>query len=276
VNNLGEDFNVRRLEYYLAELTLIHDGGQETDIPNLHLLIDAQTTTVEALGSFAIVNLEGIRFGIGVDTAFNHLDPSTYSAGHPLAPQNPSMHWGWQAGYRFVCMEGMGGAALDQNFEIHALDDRNYFQTTINTTGFLNGNDLTIALVGDYIRAMDSIEVSGGIFSHGGNNESVELLSNFRDHVFSPATSLVGRSEPVEALTPQLWPNPVAFGESLYWRLNHPKQAVVKILDLTGRVLWEGNAGQGVVDLQGFAQGSYFLKVVDAKGNVGFSKFSIQ
>ena len=50
----------------------------------------------------------------------------------------------------------------------------------------------------------------------------------------------------------------------------------MNILDLTGRVLWDGNAGQGVVNLQGLAQGSYFLKVVDAKGHVGFSKFSIQ
>ena len=33
-NNLGHDFQVDRMEYYISEITLIHDGGQQTMVPN--------------------------------------------------------------------------------------------------------------------------------------------------------------------------------------------------------------------------------------------------
>ena len=65
--NLSEDFQVTRLEYYLSEITLIHDGGQETTIPDLWLLVDAGETVNAFLGSHDITTLESVRFGVGVD-----------------------------------------------------------------------------------------------------------------------------------------------------------------------------------------------------------------
>lgn len=276
VNSMGDDFDVRRLEYYLSQMTLIHDGGQETEVPGYYLLVDGGVPTNELLGNFAITDLEGIRFGVGVDSAVNHLDPSSYSAGNPLAPQNPSMHWGWSAGYRFVAMEGQGGTSLSQNFEVHALEDRNYFETTINTTGFVSGNGLTVALVGDYIRALDSVSVAAGFITHGGNGEAVSVLANFRDHVFTPATVFASQSEPVEVLQPQIWPNPVAAGSSVSWRFAAEGPADVAIMDLNGRTLWEGNADLGSAPLAGFSPGIYLLKVSDQQGRMGVSQLVIQ
>ena len=37
----GVDLRVDRLQYYLSEFTIVHDGGQETHIDEMWLLVDA-------------------------------------------------------------------------------------------------------------------------------------------------------------------------------------------------------------------------------------------
>ena len=138
-NNLGNQFDVKRLQYYISSIELVHDGGTVTPVVDKYMLVNANDSTYESLGSFNITNLEAIRFGIGVDASKNNLNPATYPANHPLAPKSPSMHWGWAAGYRFVAFEGKAGSSLSQIVELHALDNSNYFIQTVPTNGmFLN------------------------------------------------------------------------------------------------------------------------------------------
>ena len=91
-NDLGNDFRTERLQFYISQIELVHDGGQITSVPNTWFLVDANVPFDESLGSFSIGILEAIRFGIGVEQAANHLDPASYAMTHPLAPKNPSMH----------------------------------------------------------------------------------------------------------------------------------------------------------------------------------------
>ena len=121
-NNLGNNFNVTRLEYYLSKISIKHDGGTVTNIPNHYILANGSTNVADALGSYPITSVEAITFYIGVDSPANNADPSLHPAGHPLEPKTPSMHWGWSTGYRFVAMEGMAGSSLGQAYEVHALD----------------------------------------------------------------------------------------------------------------------------------------------------------
>ena len=130
-NNMGNDFNVTRLQYYMAEISIVHDGGTETTITDLYALVDASSATTLDLGSHNINSIEGVNFHIGVDQGKNHADPASYNMGHPLAPKNPSMHWGWTSGYRFIAFEGKGGVNLNQTFELHGLGDVNYFKVTV-------------------------------------------------------------------------------------------------------------------------------------------------
>ncbi|MBK7335009.1 MAG: hypothetical protein IPJ00_02100 [Saprospirales bacterium] len=82
-------FQVTRMQYYISEIKLIHDGGQVTPVTDLYLLVSAEKDDQFDLGSFALENIEGIEFSIGVDEAHNHLDPALYSTHHPLALHNP-------------------------------------------------------------------------------------------------------------------------------------------------------------------------------------------
>jgi hypothetical protein len=238
VNNNSVPFKVTRLQYYIGQITLIHDGAQETTIPNTWFLINASNAFQVSLGSHSITTLEGVRFGVGVEQSANHLDPSSYAASHPLAPKSPSMHWGWSAGYRFVAMEGKSGANFSQTYEIHALDDSYYYLTTVNTAGFAGSNGITIALDADYAMALKNIDVSTGPITHGGFGESIALLQNFRDDVFTPSTT-VGLEAGLSQEEFVLAPNPVSASGMVRIEGEFGNEAVVSVTDLSGRVIRE-------------------------------------
>ena len=185
-NNMGNTFNVKRLQYYIAEIKIVHDGGQITDVPNKWILVNANSTVNEMLGNFNITSIEAVKFGIGVQLSHNHLDPSTYPSTHPLAPKSPSMHWGWSAGYRFLAFEGKQGPSLNQTFEFHSLGDGNYHTFTIATAGKMVGNDLEIELNADYEKALYNIDLStGNNIVHGETGKAADILVNFSYEVFT-------------------------------------------------------------------------------------------
>lgn len=263
-------FNVERLQYYVDNITLVHDGGVETLVPNTWLLVDAGTPVNEMLGSFSITNLEGVKFGIGVDAAYNHLDPSSYASSHPLAPKFPSMHWGWAAGYRFVALEGKSGSNFNQTYEIHALEDQNYFTASITTAGTANGSDLIIELDADYEEALRNIDVSTGLINHGGNGEAITLLQNFRDHVFSPSGVSTALDE-ANFSQFNLYPNPAIANQTIYFSGTTSIEEVEFVVsDLSGKVI-KTISSTDVLEVSIPTAGIYVVSILD-QGKRGSSK----
>ncbi len=211
-NNLEHDFKVQRLEYYISEISLIHDAGQETKIEDLWVLANASSTTEVTLGEYDINEIEKIMFHIGVDSAHNHLDPAMWHATHPLAPKSPSMHWGWIGGYRFVAFEGDSGENMNQLFELHGLGDENYFQTEVELNVSAENNVLDIQLDADYTEGLRDIEIDDGLIVHGPNFEAKKCLENFRDHVFSPSSNTNSIQTEINNNTFNLYPNPIVNG----------------------------------------------------------------
>ena len=192
-NNLNNDFNVDRIEYYISNIKVVHDGGMETEITDVHHLVKGSSNFPINLGNLTLTTIEGIKFSIGVDPDFNHLDPSTYAQNHALAPKNPSMNWGWTAGYRFVAMEGNAGSSLSTGYEIHALGDQNYFETSVDLEATEDNGDLYINIDADYAAALKDIDVTTGVVTHGDYDEAIDLLRNFQTDVFksTPADTVV-------------------------------------------------------------------------------------
>ena len=213
-NNMDHDFKVTRLEYYISEISLVHDGGSETQIEDLWILANASAKTEVDLGEHDITSVEKIILHIGVDPDHNHLDPPSWPNGHPLAPGSPSMHWGWTAGYRFVAYEGHGGANLNQLFQLHGLGDNNYFTTEVELDATAENNVLSINLDADYTKALEDISVNSGVIVHGDNLEAKQCLENFRDFVFSPASITSSTIDFSEVSEFNIFPNPVANGIS--------------------------------------------------------------
>lgn len=266
-------FNLDRLEYYISEIKVTHDGGQTTQFQDLWLLVNATENSMIDLDTASIDSVESIAFSVGVDQAHNHLDPSSWPSNHPLAPQNPSMHWGWTAGYRFVAMEGMGGNELDQVFEVHALDDNNYFETTVNASTKAENGDVVITVYADYTKALNGIDVSSGIISHGSTGPARTLLQNFKDYVFSSEAPIDTSSNDTTVSVVEVdydvrvtaAPNP-SIGSSVRLLLDNldPQMLSITAFDLTGKQIATKRVDQnGIVELNGFNKGLYIIQVTD-------------
>lgn len=243
-NNLGDPFTIDRLDYYIAEITLYHDGGQETKVDNHYVLVktaEELSLRTDSLGIFQITQLDSIRFGIGVDGDQNHQDISAFPPDHPLFHQNPSMHWGWAAGYRFVAIEGLAGAATNQVWQVHALGDNNYGFATVVTAGNWDANVLTIAIDGDYQKALKDIPVDGSLLYHGTSSSATSILNNFQTEVFSPGSGSLRLLENA-SLEWGIYPNPSNGQISL--NLSQDLEGIsVEIKDLSGRVIYWQDLG---------------------------------
>jgi hypothetical protein len=172
------------------------------------------------------------------------------------------MHWGWSSGYRFACLEGKSGANLAQIFEVHALEDSNYFHTTVMTAGVADGNDIVIDLDADIARALENIDVSSGPTNHGGGGISHIMLENFRDYVFSPASPITASEEQLNQADFGLFPNPSNGAASFRIDPRFAKGAEVFVYDGMGRLLQSQEvASNGLGEVQAPANGIYLVCV---------------
>ena len=264
-NNLDHDFKVNRLEYYISEIYILHDGEMETLLEDVYILADASEPTQVDLGNHAINQIESMKFSVGVEKGANHSDPAAYPSDHPLAPQFPSMHWGWTAGYRFVAYEGRGGSSLNQIFQLHGLEDENYFQTSIPVTATAVDSQIIINIDADYTRALEDIQVNSGPIVHGGYGDAKKCLENFRDYVFSPSGAITSTIDISEINHFKVFPNPSLDGQSTI-ALSTSKNLIyqIEVVDVLGRVVQVFDKVQGSdnLDLNIKQSGMYFVNLI--------------
>lgn len=263
-NNLDHDFNVTRLQYYISKISVIHDGGTETAIEDTYVLVNAANATAVDLGSLDITTVEAVKFYIGVDEANNHLDPASWPSTHPLAPSFPSMHWGWNAGYRFLAMEGKGGSALSQTYQLHGLGDSNYFQTTVDVATTAENGAVVIDLNADYTRALEDIAVNGGVIVHGDHSEAKQAIENFRDYVFSDANGTTNTVDFSEVQNFKVFPNPTSGAAVLVVESTDNLTYEVSVSDILGRQIQYFSAVQSntSIDLNLDNAGLYIVSLI--------------
>lgn len=267
-NNMSEKFTLERLQYYISEIVLVHDGGMETAVVDQWPLINAETVTTDIdLGSLAVTDIEKVRFAVGVDQTHNHLDPASWPAGHPLAPQFPSMHWGWTAGYRFVAMEGSSGTDLSQIFQIHALGDANYFTTEVDVTQEDASGDIIVPIYADYTRAIEDVEIASGLIVHGDYDQAITLLENFRDYVYSGVAPSSPPPSGIEPLPMQdqlaVYPVPAPAG-MISVVFNAQSETNLLLTDMLGRTVSSKQLAAGADDHSIYVAepGVYLLQIV--------------
>jgi len=269
-NDLKNDFSIGRLQYYISEIKIVHDGGTVTEVEDKYILVNALDPKLEDLGDLDVTTIEGITFSIGVNEPVNKEDPAQWPADHALAPKFPSMHWGWTAGYRFVALEGKTGATLNTTYEIHALGTKNYFSNTVETEAKMVDGSLVIGLNADYANALSNIDLSSGVITHGDFGQAIDLLENFRDQVFSSADGVVSTPETLANLQFDTYPNPSTNG--LFTLKTSTESAVERfeVMDIRGRKVYEAAMNStSNVEFQVLQEGVYMLRVYDAQGRYG-------
>lgn len=277
-NNIDHDFKVSRLEYYISEITITHDGGTTSSIDDLWLLVRANEDTQVDLGDHDINTVEKVSFSIGVDEAHNHLDPTAYEASHPLAPQFPSMHWGWTSGYRFVAFEGNGGSAFNQQFQLHGLEDNNYFQTEVALNLIADSDQILIDLDADYTRALEDITVNSGVIVHGGYGAAKQCLENFRDFVFSPAAGTTSTIDFSEVSKFDVFPNPAKEQATIVLETSQDLTYQVLVTDILGKqiMFFDSVNSNSRLDLELEQAGLYFINLIKEGQAVIVQKLLVQ
>lgn len=180
------------LRYYLSKISITHDGGMVTPFPSLYILVDHSAPTSYQFGMLPITRVESITFHIGVDSAHNHLDPTIYAPYHPLAPQDPTMHWGWTSGYRFMAynlLTGTDTAAMKYVTEIHGLGDANYHRITVDVPVDARNGKVSIDVIANMAELLRGIDVSKGLYEHSDEGPAKTMLENATQRVFSAATT---------------------------------------------------------------------------------------
>lgn len=205
-NNLNENFQVERLEYYLSGFSVTHDGGTVTQIENVYALVDASEPTTIELGSIEANSIESIGFYIGVDEENNHLDPASWPAEHPLAPKFPSMHWGWTSGYRFIAIEG--DDLSNEIFQLHGLGDENYFNVDLPLSLDVNSEETLIVLEAKCEEILNNISIEGGLIVHGDFGMAQVSLENMASNVFFVTSDPLSVRDEYSNLEISIYPNP--------------------------------------------------------------------
>ena len=279
-SSMGYGFNVTRLQYYVSEIKLVHDGGLVTSITDLYLLVDPALDTAFELGSFPISNLEKIQFSIGVDNAHNHLDPTSYASNHPLSPKNPTMHWGWTSGYRFIAFEGYAGAdtnAIINNYQIHTVGDANYRTIILDVNGELNNDNMTVHIQADYEHLLDAINASGGLISHASTGASKKIADNTSIVFSAPGTTGIVEAGIVGSFN--ISPNPASDVVTVSFDIPMYEHMTFTVSDVTGRPIYTReieNLGTSFLVDTRWPSGIYIARMVSNGKLLAIEKFVVE
>ena len=266
---VGDSIPIRfdRIEYYIHLNSLISNQNIATDLIDKYILVNANQNNYN-IGAIELLDddLISLNFNIGVEYNLNHADPSLQDSSHPLAPQFPSMHWGWAAGYRFAALEGMidknQDSVMETVFQYHPVDD-SYYSDTVTCLGIIeNQNNVTIFINANYDRLIENIGTDEGGVYHGIHEENGLLMDNFtRNNVFTVPENLNLKETYVSNT---VFPNP--FSNTIQLNLN--ENSIVKVYNSLGLLVdeFKFDKGQQQINTETLLNGIYILSIHSKSG----------
>jgi len=187
IGNDGIAVEIEHFNYYLSDVKLFHDNGQQTDLAtNVWLVTPSQYNLY--LGYLNINQIDSINFTIGVPKRYNTQagalaqDISTYPETHPLSFQSPSMYWGWSFGYIHMVVGGKADSNNDNipnaYFELHNLGNNNQQSITLNTIQTNTGNQIDLNYVCRVDRWLNQMPLASVGVLHGETGLNQQILQN--------------------------------------------------------------------------------------------------
>jgi hypothetical protein len=163
-DGFGTVFYFTRAEFYVSNFGAYDHDDSLVYAPNSYYVVRPTTTEI-ALGAPGVSHIHELGFYVGVDSATNHTDPTTYDASSALYPQSPSMHWSWSSGYIFIAIEGVADRNADGTpeaaFQLHiGMDNLRRMVTLPVHTDILNDTENMAHIEIDYLRFLDGVNLS--------------------------------------------------------------------------------------------------------------------
>jgi hypothetical protein len=192
-NANGDDFKVTTFKYYISNVRLIAQNGDQTAIPDSYFLINAADTATlhQQIANIPEGKYTGVTFTIGVDSARNF-------AGAQTGVLDPAkgMFWSWNSGYIFVKLEGESSKSTAKKnrltFHIGGAKDpnntiRTFTQQFPKILKISNGKLPELELVanaGALFKGKSTVDFSKLNFTMGGPN-SVIVADNYANSLFN-------------------------------------------------------------------------------------------
>ena len=273
--NNGQEVTLDYFKYYLADITIIHDGGQVLTLGETVYLIDDANYTVY-LGAHPVTTVEQVNFLIGVPKRFNTQsgalaqDISSYDASNALSFQSPSMYWGWSSGYMHMITGGKADGNNDNvpesYFELHNLGNNNQQMVTKNNIIQANPNANQVDLNFDchidrWLNGMN-LATLGVLHDETGLNITAMQNVNTQDVFEQPATAGVSI---VDQVAVQLSSQQGAI--QCAWVGQHSETEIM-LLDQSGRQIRKQTLGNSAGQFTWISlnPGMYFIQYVDQQG----------
>lgn len=266
----GKMVKLKRAEFYLSGMSVTDTAGNITTFPDTYLLVRAQEAGRNiVVGNAGESPVQQLMMHIGVDSLKNHADPTLYPETHPLGLKDPSMHWGWAGGYRFMAIEGMvdnsGDGIPETEFEFHNLGDALYKQAVINVSQAHNTEQgITLPIELDYARLFDQFTMTGSLIVHGSAAKNISMMNNaVKGDFFNLMSPISGTSQTTE----DEW---IIQRENtnLKVQVSAANAQRVTLCDLTGKVILQSgfNDRTALLDAAALHPGIYIVSVHTATG----------
>ncbi len=272
----GKAFKLDHFDYYLSEIILTHDVGQQVNLSQDIFLVEPENHTF-FLGNFELNLIEQLNFTVGVPKKWNlqsgveSQDISLYPETYPLSFQSPSMYWGWQAGYMHMIIGGYSDSQSDGNpdayFELHNLGSNNQQSLILNVTQTnTSANQIDIYVDCNIEQWIKNIPLAtvGVIHDEVGVNNTI--LENVQvEPVFTLATSASVTENEVPNFT--IWTS----NHALFVDLTEVKNVgKCSIVDQSGRLVQTQSIlnSDGTLSFKNLSAGFYLVQLEDTKGNL--------
>lgn len=272
----GVVLNLDHFDYYLSDMHVIHDGGQVLDLSDTVFLVEPQNHILY-LGFIDVTTIEQLNFSIGVPAVINTsagaeaIDITLYPPHHPLSFQDPSMYWGWTAGYMHMIIGGLADSntdgIADAAFELHNVGDNNYNQVQLPVIQTNTSTDLVNIALNcnvDYWIKDISIETVGIL--HGSTGPNMEVMTNVETEPVFNQPSTASTQELSEA-SGTIFAIHNANEVVINWSaINHLSSYTVT--DINGKTIQKGKAegNSGSVIIGELNPGIYFFHLLDNSG----------
>jgi len=260
-----DDFN-----YYISNIHIIYDGGQDLDYSDTVLLVTA-SDHVFKLDEINVPNIEQINFSVGVPQDINHNDITLYPLDHYLSFQTPSMHWGWTSGYKFLLVDGWGDGTGDGNpeslFQLHNVGDANF-------------KNVQLPVVATYTPTQTDIFINCNLdeWIYGVNPGSLGALhgeTGLNASTMNNVNSRVVFEQPATAVVSELNKNSTLFFTntettlSVTWK-DMTGIASYQLVDMSGKIIVKenNNSINDIISIENPKKGSYIFTTFDENGGI--------
>lgn len=277
-NSTGVVYSVTYFDYYLSNLHIIHDGGQDLDLSDTVFLIEPANHILH-LGILDVTTIEQITFGVGVPPNLNTqsgadaVDISTYPEFHPLSFQDPSMYWGWTSGYTHMIIEGRADSNNDGTpetlYQIHNLGNSNFHNVVLpvtQTDSYADQIDVYVNCNVDVWLKNINIKTIGVL--HGSSGDNTVVMNNvLSEPVFDQ--SATASVPAIQKNIGKMYFSTIDSKTKVTWEgmLNASNY---KLTDLSGKLIASGSAQtvKGDFVLPNLTAGMYNFHIYDENANL--------